>query len=61
MTDKKHIYDVQPATVDEHFQLLLNCKEEIDPKFVKVTPDIYQNGTMKNYSKKVKNFVWIIY
>lgn len=39
MTDKKHIYDVQPATVDEHFQLLLNCKEEIDPKFVKVTPD----------------------
>ncbi|XP_016918871.2 uncharacterized protein LOC108002023 [Apis cerana] len=39
MTDKEHIYDVQPATVDEHFQLLLNCKEEIDSNFVKVKAD----------------------
>lgn len=30
---------VQPATVDEHFQLLLNCKEEIDSNFVKVKAD----------------------
>lgn len=30
---------VQPATVDEHFQLLLDDRDVIDSEFKKVTPD----------------------
>ncbi|KOC68374.1 hypothetical protein WH47_03532 [Habropoda laboriosa] len=39
MKSKKHIDDAQPATVDEHFQLILDDRTTIDPDFVKVTPD----------------------
>ncbi|XP_017761137.1 PREDICTED: uncharacterized protein LOC108551475 isoform X1 [Eufriesea mexicana] len=37
MTHKKHISDVQPATVDEHFQLILEDRDVIDSEFSKVT------------------------
>lgn len=30
---------VQPATVDEHFKLILEDRSVIDSEFVKVTPD----------------------
>ncbi|XP_033354083.1 uncharacterized protein LOC117235830 [Bombus vosnesenskii] len=39
MRTKTHINDAQPATVDEHFQLILHDREIIDHDFVKVTPD----------------------
>ena len=39
MSTKKHITDAQPATVDEHFQLILHDREIIDHDLVKVTSD----------------------
>lgn len=39
METKKHINDAQPATVDEHFQLILHDREIIDHDLGKVTPD----------------------
>ncbi|XP_029052595.1 uncharacterized protein LOC114880597 [Osmia bicornis bicornis] len=39
MAKKKHIDELQPATVDEHFKLILEDRSVIDSKFVKVTPD----------------------
>ncbi|XP_003705037.2 uncharacterized protein LOC100883146 [Megachile rotundata] len=39
MGKKKHIDELQPATVDEHFKLLVEDRTTISPEFVKVTPD----------------------
>ncbi|XP_076244756.1 uncharacterized protein LOC143185545 [Calliopsis andreniformis] len=36
---KKHIDDVQPATVDEHLKVLLEDRSLLSTEFVKVTPD----------------------
>lgn len=39
MKNKKHIDDAQPATVDEHFRLILEDRSTIDSEITKVTPD----------------------
>ncbi|XP_078049052.1 uncharacterized protein LOC144476233 isoform X2 [Augochlora pura] len=38
MKEERHIDDVQPPSVEEHFKLIMEDRSTIDPEYVEVTP-----------------------